>query len=996
MQKGPGRGAGSLLPAADQVIGGWLDDLKDSGNGLLETLERSRLRGLCRRWLASGTGQPSLDGMLRGCSPSDTEAAARALRKRTVGGLPASGQTARARRLFLGLSRALREAARSTTSSSAAPSRKPSTSPASLTHILSDAAGTIQAARSITAIARALLDGALRLSGASSAIWWEQEDGSMLYARLAKGLRLPRKGRAASIARGFWKPAARGAAARHRQLIQLSADRPEHIPLLRPARASGGLLIRVTAAGESLGALAVYNGTFDQERANLLVTLAQHAALALRARRIDSEPRQLALGHRRATADIGLALSSSLDLDKLLQVVCRSATELLGADCCFLFLSDDDGPLRLRARRCNGQACRNIPERALLAAAEHTRAQTKGRLLWRAGRRMPLAAAAPIQEGGIQALLGLALNVRGQPVGALLLLDSTRRAFSAERRHLVASFAAQATVAIENVQLVEDMQRRLLEMADLTWVSTRVTSTLDAHNIAATVTDAAAKALNVPRVALFTAGADGRYEPIPGGQLGLPDQRQHALPSRDHVGAEAISTNAPQSVADAVDEGLQQDLLVQWLTATSLLCVPMTARQGLRGLFVVGDDRPRTFQAHEVALLSAYGGQTALALQSAILYENVVGHLGQLGDLLDVSQTVSSSLELPETLQRVLDSASDLLGAPLASLMLMDPGSGDLIIRAARGLEPDGVLYSPLKPGEGLAGRVAQSGRPLVSADISRDGRFKHRERAREVGLRAAMAAPLIARGRTVGVLNLYRQSYQQFTEDDEKLVMLLANSVAVAIDNARLYEESQERGQFLASMMGEINHRVRNTLQAIAGLLRMEIDHPGHRSTEDALRRGIARLQSVAVVHDLMPAQEVQFVDMKQAASRIAGLASQSVSPECPIQTRVSGARVMLPSQLATSVAMILSELIDNAARHGLAGRDDGLISISLAEGGGDVVIEVRDNGVGIPDTFDVESTSGMGLKVVRGIVEQDLDGKLEIEMQDGLTVRARFAKRR
>jgi len=185
-----------------------------------------------------------------------------------------------------------------------------------------------------------------------------------------------------------------------------------------------------------------------------------------------------------------------------------------------------------------------------------------------------------------------------------------------------------------------------------------------------------------------------------------------------------------------------------------------------------------------------------------------------------------------------------------------------------------------------------------------------------------------------------------------------------------------------------------RNTLQAVAGLLRMELESPRARSKADALRRGIARLQSVAVVHNMTRASKLEFVDVKQAARQIVQLSCQAVAPEKRIETRVSGARVMLPSQQATSVAMILSELVDNALRHGLAGVAQGCISVNLAEGGGDVVIEVKDNGVGLPKGFDLESKSGLGLKVVKGLVEEDLGGTLELDTRKALTVRARFPK--
>jgi two-component sensor histidine kinase len=173
-----------------------------------------------------------------------------------------------------------------------------------------------------------------------------------------------------------------------------------------------------------------------------------------------------------------------------------------------------------------------------------------------------------------------------------------------------------------------------------------------------------------------------------------------------------------------------------------------------------------------------------------------------------------------------------------------------------------------------------------------------------------------------------------------------------------------------------------------------MEMDQQPPRSITEVLRRGIARLQSVAVVHDMLQARDLRFVDIKQAARRIVQLTCQTAAPGTEIEARVSGARVMLPSQQATNIAMILSELVDNAVRHGLPKVQDGRILVNLAEGGGNVVIEVNDNGAGLPAGFDLERDSGLGLKVVRGIVEEELGGFLDIESNGGLTVRARFPK--
>jgi GAF domain-containing protein len=984
-----GDDAEPLPPGVGQVIEGWLADLKGSGNGLLEACGSVRLRHVCEQWMALGCVQPGLDGPVRRCSPSDLQAAARALQDRARAAFPSDTGDGRSRRAVLSLSRALRAAGREPVPDQHPPDRD-ATPPSSLTEALSHAAA-IQAATSAQGIARALLDAALQLCHAASAVWWEQEGPSLLSARAARGIRLPRGGRTVRLAAGFWM-----GAGRRGQHIELSAERAAHAPLLEMARASRGCLLRARAGRRWMGAMSVHDGDLDPECMDALIMLTQQAALALHALDLSNEPHQLVQGQQRVTTDIGLALTSALSLDELLQVICRSAVHLLKAECCFLFLAQDGGPLRHRATECLDSICQQIDDVVLLAAAEHTRSQPTGRFLWHPSHRPPMPNAATFRKAGIQSLMGIALNVRGQPVGALLLLSPTRHVFDPARRQLIVSFAAQAAVGIENILLVEDMQRRLLEVADLTWVSTRVLSTLDVSAIAATIADAAARSLDVSRVALFIARADDDLEPLAGGQIGTAKGRKHALPGRDHLGAEALATGAPQTASDAQQDNLEHDALIQWFGARSLLCVPMVAQQGLRGILAVADEQARTFRTHEIALLSAYANQAALALQSALLYQDAVRHLGQLRNLFEISQTLASSLQLGETLEGVLDSASEIFASPRCSLMMLEHKTQTLVIRAARGLIADEALYSPLKLGEGLAGRAAQSGTALVSGDVTRDGRFRHRDRARELGIRAAMAAPLAARGRTIGVLNLYRPSSRPFTSDDKRLVMLLTNSAAVAIENARLYQEAQERGQFLSAMMGEINHRVRNTFQTVAGLLRLELERPTHASPEDVLRRGIARLHSVAIVHDLMPGQDLEFVDIKRAATHIADLTCQTAAPDRTLRTRVSGARVMLPSQSATSVALILSELTDNAVRHGLAQSQDGLVSISLAEGGGDVVIEVRDNGVGLPEHFDLETMSGFGLKVVRGLVEQDLGGVLDFETKHGFIVRARFPKHR
>ena len=846
------------------------------------------------------------------------------------------------------------------------------------------AGAAIQQAGSATAIAQAVADAASDICGAAGAVWWDCPDGRFVAAAVSG----PRPGvRPSQHADSFPDPDAGSTPA-----VEVSRKDSAHLPFLQSVGAERALLVPVRDASRRWGVVSVHDGIFDQPQTDLLVALAQHAAAAMRSLDTEAASQRVTREQRRAMDHLGAVLTSALNFDELLATICRQAAGSVGAEACLLLLAEDDGPLRLSAQ-LGADAADHALLKHLSRLAESVRRGGEEESLWRRTDRSAAPVSRALEASRFHTVLGLVLPIRGEPLGVLLLLSGRPDAFPPDQMGTIVAFARQAAVAIENLQLFESTQRRLLEVADLNWVSSRISALRDVPSIAALSVESAAKALDASRAVILLARPDGEFELAPGGAYGARRDQRTSLPPTGHLGAEVLALNSWLAVADAEAEGQSEDPLLQWLGARSAICVPMSAKQGLRGLFIVGDDRPRTYHSHTAGLLANYAGQAALALQSAILYDNVVRHLNQLSRLFDVSRSLASSLELNEILETVLSSASELLDAPVCSVMLLDANTGELVIKAARGFAPDDVFYESIPPGQGLAGRAAQSGAVLTSTDVSRDGRFYFRQRAREDGLRAAIAAPLIARGRTVGVLSLYRATPDPFTEDDKLLLASLANSAAVAIENAHLYQEAQERADFLSAMMGEINHRIRNTLQAIAGLLRIELERP-NVSAEAAIMRGMARIQSVAVVHELMGAREFRFVDMKQVAQRVSQLTRQSLGDDVSCEVIISGARVMLPSQRATSVALVLAELVDNSLRHGFATVPNGRVSISLAEAGGDVIIQVRDNGVGLPDGFDVQAGAGLGLRIAQGLIEQELGGKLEVEADRGVLVRARFPK--
>ena len=851
------------------------------------------------------------------------------------------------------------------------------------TALLRSAGARILEAKSASAIARIALSAATEICAASSAVWWQRADRKISARHLSGKIALPKPFR-------FSDDLLDGAGADSALIIP--PDHADGAALLAHLHARRVATVPICDGRRWFGLLTVQDGAFDGPRLDLLTALAQQAASALRSLDLIGEARRVAHEQRDTPRQFAAAFSSALSLDDLLGIVCRLAIRSAGVDACLLFLADEEGNLRLQT---TGGPFDGGPGDGsdLLAVAELVRRDSAGVVVWHAGGRAHPTIGRLAAGSSFASLLGLGLSIRGEPLGAMLLLSKRKRSFSAQQKREMLLFSAQAAFAVGNLQLFESTQRRLLEVADLNWVSNRISADHSVPSIAATVADATAKALDVPKVAVFVARPDGAYEVMPSGRFGIDSPGEVVIPAEGNIGADAIKSGSPISACDAAAEGRAEDPVVRWMEATSILCAPMTAQPEFRGFLVVGDNKPRRFESHDIGLLSNYASQTALALQSALLYDDVVRHLNELSRLFQVSRSLASSLDLSENLNTVLTSAAELLDAPVCSVMLSDSATGDLVVKAAHGFWEDDELYERIRPGDGLAGRSFESATALTSSDLSRDGRFKFRQRAREQGLHTAIAAPLIARGRTLGVISLYRAATREFTDDDKRLLMSLADSAAVAIENADLYREAQERAEFLSAMMSEINHRIRNTLQAIAGLLRMELDRP-QLSAESAIRRGISRIQVVAVVHELMRARELQFVDMKQVARRIVQIMSQAIATRAPIDVHISGARVTLPSQKATSVALVLAEVVDNSLRHGIGDMENGRIAIGLAEGGGEVVLQVQDNGVGLPDDFDVDAHSGFGLKIVRGLVEDELGGKFEIERKDGLLMRFRFPK--
>ena len=349
----------------------------------------------------------------------------------------------------------------------------------------------------------------------------------------------------------------------------------------------------------------------------------------------------------------------------------------------------------------------------------------------------------------------------------------------------------------------------------------------------------------------------------------------------------------------------------------SILAVPILARDRLEGALNVRTEEAREFSGSEIDLLMAIAGQVAQAIENAKLYDAAQRRVAELEALSSISEAVSQSLYLEESLEAIVRTTMDAVGATGAALVL-----------------EDGRIAWP----EGRAGRHA--------------ARF-----------------PLRWRGRQIGELVCDRDT--PFSSEERRLLSSIAHHAAVALEHGR------------AVMRGvvaqEIHHRVKNNLQTVASLLRLQA---GAREIDPrkALADSVNRILAIAAVHEVLTEQRDDDVDLGELVERLRSMLEQGLGGGKRVSSRVEA--ISLHGERATALALIFSELFQNALEHG-----GERVTVELERRNGRVSLTVSDDG-----RWDGRAEDGTGLSIVRALVRDELKGTLSLAAEGGLRAEVAF----
>lgn len=434
-----------------------------------------------------------------------------------------------------------------------------------------------------------------------------------------------------------------------------------------------------------------------------------------------------------------------------------------------------------------------------------------------------------------------------------------------------------------------------------------------------------------------------------------------------------VAANAPEHPNYFNHPGLSGDVFGSQISSPLI----GDEQQRLVGVISVHRLKAGEFTDADVEFLETVADVLGVAVdysrQSAHTDDRLRQKIAELATLQRVSRVIASSLDETEVLKLITEQAVELIQAEAAAIFRLP---------ADENADPDplpSVQYRVGKPRR----HEDQSVRDLAVREVLETGAARTRDLAYEDGISTLFCLPLNTPRETVGALCFRLRGGTELDEEKLGLLQAFGDAAALAIENARLYQEAVAGIETKTTLVQEMHHRVRNNLQTVAALLSLQL-----RSDPDApwtfeLGEAVGRIQAIAGVHDLMSDESrLAGTTVDTLARMVAEEAHSTLTPPgLTVTYDIPPSTLRVPSRQATIIALLINELTANAIHHGFKGRSRGHVRISGHEERGNAVISVFNDGRKIPKEFDPAHSDGLGMRITQRLVSSDLRGTFTIE---------------
>jgi GAF domain-containing protein/CheY-like chemotaxis protein len=617
----------------------------------------------------------------------------------------------------------------------------------------------------------------------------------------------------------------------------------------------------------------------------------------------------------------------------------------------------------------------------------------------------------------------------GQPVGGLFLVWwRTGRVFPPAELRLLDGVAAQVGLAMENIELARQTQRKLTETEMLLSVSRAVSSTLDVQSLVRLFLRQVATTFGADTVGLWMVDETGQWlTPLAGYRVPtaqLAALREVRLSMVEHaIYAEAARTRRPVFSADAAHDPRMPPIIREAAPHQSQLFVPIVAKDRMIGGFAaVWWDRSRDFSASDLALMEAIANQAGAAIENARLFEENRRRVEELSVLHELSRAVTGELDRTALLQALRAQLGRVLDVRNMVVVTRAEQGDDLevVLRMLDDARDDSEPRRYPARGIGLMTPVLESGQPLRTDDYAAEcQRLGVRPVAASARLRHWLGVPLSARDRVLGVLVL-RSAERPFTEAEERLLLNVAHLAALALSSVRLYEERTraygelsaaqdqlvrtEKLRALGEMASGVAHDFNNLLASVLGraqLLLRRVQEPKLRQWLEVIERSaldgaqtVKRLQEFTRIRRDQPLVPLDINQVVRDALEITRSRWKEVPTRHGIAIEVHTDLPAVPAVHGDGAELreAMTNLILNAVD---AMPEGGTLTLTTALVDERVEITVRDSGVGMtPEVrdrvFDPFFTTkgpqgtGLGLSMSYGIISRH-GGSIAVESEVG-----------
>jgi len=473
---------------------------------------------------------------------------------------------------------------------------------------------------------------------------------------------------------------------------------------------------------------------------------------------------------------------------------------------------------------------------------------------------------------------------------------------------------------------------------------------------------------------------EGKQELVARAAIGIEEEVEQGV--RVPVGrgfAGRVAADRRPVILEDVDHADIFNPILREKGIKSLLGVPLLVHGDIIGVLHVGTLTPRRFTVEDVELLELAADRVAVALDRARLFEAERSARRQLEHVQAVTDAALAHLELGELFEVLLPRIREILRADTCATLLLDEDRQELVARAAVGIEEEVEQGVRIPVGRGFAGRVASGRRPVILEDV--DHADVLNPILREKGIKSLLGVPLIVHGDVIGVLHVGTLKPRVFTDDDVRLLELVADRVALAIERARLHEELVVLDELKANFIAVASHELRTPAAAVYGALQTIVGRGDALATE--IREEL--LQTAYEQSDRMRRLLEQLLDLSRLDSRAmrvdpTPLVLHSTLQKIAAEVVPKGAPVSIdvPEDLAVVVDplvldRVIANVLGNAVRYG---RPPVVVSAEAEDR--HLRIAVDDSGDGVPQELEPRlfdrfvrqehgQGSGLGLAIAR-----------------------------